>query len=34
MRTINTLALAALLKAFMLKQKQVEAEHVQMVISR
>ena len=34
MRVINTLALAALLKAFMLKQKQVEAEHVQMVIAR
>jgi len=34
MRVINTLALAALLKSFMLKQKQVEAEHVQMVIAR
>jgi type II secretory pathway predicted ATPase ExeA len=34
MRVINTLALAALLKVFMLKQKQVEAEHVQMVIAR
>jgi general secretion pathway protein A len=34
MRVINTIALASLLKAFMLKQKQVEAEHVQMVIAR
>jgi general secretion pathway protein A len=34
MRTVNTIALASLLKAFMLKQKQVEAEHVQMVIAR
>jgi Type II secretory pathway, component ExeA (predicted ATPase) len=34
MRTVNTLALASLLKAFMLKQKQVEAEHVQLVIAR
>ena len=34
MRVINTIALASLMKVFMLKQKQVEAEHVQMVIAR
>jgi general secretion pathway protein A len=34
MRVINTIAIASLLKVFMLKQKQVEAEHVQMVIAR
>lgn len=34
MRVINTMALASLLKVFMLKQKQVEAEHVQMVLAR
>jgi hypothetical protein len=34
MRIINTVALASLLKVFMLKQKQVEAEHVQMVLAR
>jgi type II secretory pathway predicted ATPase ExeA len=34
MRVINTIALSSLLKVFMLKGKQVEAEHVQMVLSR
>jgi type II secretory pathway predicted ATPase ExeA len=34
MRVINTIAQAALMKVFMLKQKQVEAEHVQMVLAR
>jgi general secretion pathway protein A len=34
MRIINTVALASLIKVFMVKQKQVEAEHVQMVLAR
>ena len=34
MRTIGTIANAALMKAFMAKTQQVEAEHVQAVIQR
>ena len=34
MRVINTIAFSALMKVFMLKQKQVEAEHIQMVLAR
>jgi type II secretory pathway predicted ATPase ExeA len=34
MRLINNIAIASLMKTFHLKQKQVETEHVQMVLSR
>ena len=34
LRTIGTIAHAALLKAFIAKSQQVEAEHVQAVIQR
>jgi hypothetical protein len=34
MRVTNTIAFSALMKIFMLKQKQVEAEHIQMVLAR